>query len=101
MKKNQNLKDILDILKTNKQTMLDEFGVTDIAVFGSYVRGSQHKKSDLDVFVELKPGHKTFDNYMELKFFLQKIISRTVDLVIKESVRKELKPMIFREAVHA
>lgn len=99
--KKKNLDTILDILKRNKDIMSQRHGVTEIAVFGSYVSGTQSKKSDLDIFVGLKQGHKTFDNYMELKFFLEKITSMTIDLVIKESVRKELKPAIFRKAVHA
>lgn len=99
--KNNNLKNIIKILKDNKRILSEKFGVTDIAVFGSYVRGEQNKKSDIDIFVELKPEYKTFDNYMELKFYLQKITSKKIDLAIKESIREELKPIIIEEAVHA
>ncbi|MBI3812977.1 MAG: nucleotidyltransferase family protein [Nitrospinae bacterium] len=99
--KNSHLKNILKNLKDNKEVLSKKFGVTDIAVFGSYVRGEQNKKSDIDIFVELKPEYKTFDNYMELKFYLQKITSKKIDLVIKESIREELKPIIIEEAVCA
>lgn len=99
--KNSHLKNILKILKDNKGILSEKFGVTDIAIFGSYVRGEQNKRSDIDIFVELKPEYKTFDNYMELKFYIQKITSKKIDLVIKESIREELKPIIIEEAVHA
>jgi predicted nucleotidyltransferase len=99
--KNSHLKKILEILKNNKGVFSEKFGVTDIAVFGSYVRNEQKGKSDIDIFVELKSEYKTFDNYMELKFYLEKITSKKIDLVIKESIRKELKPVILKEAVHA
>lgn len=99
--KNSHLKNILKILKDNKEILSEKFGVTDIAIFGSYVTGEQNKRSDIDIFVELKPEYKTFDNYMELKFYLQKITSKKIDLAIKESIREELKPIIIEEAVHA
>jgi predicted nucleotidyltransferase len=101
MGKINGIKDILHILKNNKKTLSEKYGVTDIAIFGSYARTEHKGKSDIDIFVELKPGFRTFDNFMDLKFYLQKITSKKIDLVIKNSIRKELKPAIFREAVHA
>ncbi len=101
MAKAIDLKDILDILKDNKKMLSEKYGVTDIAVFGSYARNEHKGKSDIDIFVELKPAFRTFDNFMDLKFYLQKITSKKIDLVIKESIRKEIKPYVFKEAVHA
>ena len=101
MGKNFTIKDILRILKDNKITLSEKYGVTDIAVFGSYVRNEHKGKSDIDIFVELKPGFRTFDNFMDLKFYLQKVTSKKIDLVFIDSIRQELKPAIFKEAVHA
>lgn len=101
MEKIVDVRDILHIFKINKKTLFEKYGVTDIAVFGSYVRNEQNGKSDIDIFVELKPKFRTFDNYMDLKFYLQKITAKEIDLVIKNSIRKELKPIILKEAVHA
>jgi predicted nucleotidyltransferase len=101
MGKAYGIEDILHILKDNKKTLSEKYGVTDIAVFGSYVRDEHKRKSDIDIFVEMKPKFRTFDNFMDLKFYLQKITSKKIDLVIKNSIRKELKPAILKEAVHA
>lgn len=101
MKRPESLKDILNVLKDSKAVLCDKYGVSDIAVFGSYVRNEQRRKSDLDVFVDLKTAYKTFDNFMNLKFYLEQITGKKVDLVIKESIRKELKPRILKEAVYA
>ncbi len=101
MNKQLNLKKVLKILKDNKLILLKDYGVVDVAVFGSLVRNEQKKKSDIDILVDLKNKFKTFDNFMELKFFLEKITSKKIDLVVKESIRKELKPFILKEAVHA
>jgi len=67
MGKINGIKDILHILKINKKTLSEKYGVTDIAVFGSYARNEQEGKSDIDIFVELKPRFRTFDNFMDLK----------------------------------
>jgi len=95
------LKEILQILKDNKSTLSEKYGVTDIAVFGSYVRNEQKSKSDIDIFVDLKAKFRTFDNFMDLKFYLEEITSKKIDLVIKNLIRKELKTSILKEAVHA
>jgi uncharacterized protein len=100
MKKVQTRDELLAVLKPCREGLTERFGVLDLAVFGSYAREKQKKRSDVDILVELDKSHKTFDNYMELKFFLSRIIGGKVDLVLKDSVREELKARIFREAVH-
>ena len=100
MKKVQTKDELLQVLKSCRQGLTERFGVIDLAVFGSYAKELQKKRSDVDILVELDKAHKTFDNYMELKFFLSRAIGGKVDLVLKDSVREELKARIFREAVH-
>jgi len=99
--KEKKLKDILDVLSKRKLLLGDRFGVTDLAVFGPYARSKQGETSDVDIFVELKKEFKTFDNFMDLKFFLEELLgNRRVDLLTKESIRKEFRPKVFEEAVH-
>lgn len=100
MKKVQTREELLTVLRSCRESLTERFGVIDLAVFGSYATARQKKRSDIDILVELDKDHKTFDNYMELKFFLARSIGGKVDLVLKDSVREELKPRIFSEAVH-
>lgn len=100
MKKIQTIDELLSVLKGCRQGLAERYGVRDLAVFGSYVKGNQHKRSDIDILVELEKTSKTFDNYMELKFYLTRIIGGKVDLVLKDSIREELKERVFSEAVH-
>jgi len=90
----------IDFLQANKKFLAAKFGVLDIALFGSRVKNSQKKGSDLDLLVELKHESKTFDNYMDLKFFFEDHFKLKVDLVLKDSLRPELKKIILAEAVH-
>lgn len=80
---------------------IQQFGVKRIGLFGSFCTNNQHQKSDIDILVEFSKGKKTFDNYMDLKFFLEKSFDRPVDLVIKESVKHELKPSILKSVRYA
>ena len=61
----------------------------------------EKKESDIDVLVEFEKGRKTFDNYMELKFFLEDLFNCKVDLVILESIKPDLKPYILRSVKYA
>ena len=58
------------------------------------------ERSDIDILVEFERGHKTFDNYMELKFFLEGILHLKVDLVLKNAIREEIKENILSEATY-
>jgi len=84
---------ILQKIEENKEKMR-KFGVKRIGLFGSYIKGEQKQKSDIDILVEFKKGMKTFDNYMELKFFLEDLFNCKVDLVITEALKPDLKSYI-------
>jgi len=77
------------------------YGVKRIGLFGSYIRHEQKGKSDVDILVEFEKGMKTFDNYMELKFFLEELLKCKVDLVISDSLKPRIKPYIMREVEYA
>jgi len=92
-----------NIIKTLNQHLkeIQQYGVRRIGLFGSFNTNNQHRKSDIDILVEFKKGKKTFDNYMELKFFLEQLFGRSVDLVVKEAVKVELKPSILKSVRYA
>ncbi len=57
--------------------------------------------SDIDILVEFEKDKKTFDNYMDLKFFLEDLFKCKVDLVIAEAIKPDLKPYILGNVKHA
>jgi hypothetical protein len=75
------------------------FSVRSIGVFGSFARGDAEPESDVDILVEL--ADPTFDHYMDLKFKLEEVFQRPVDLVMADTVKPRLKPIIEREVVYA
>ena len=90
---------ILQTLREHKDEMRSRFSVSQIGLFGSYVHDSARKGSDIDLLVEF--GEPTFDHYMDLKFFLEKIFQQPVDLVLADSVKPRLKPLIAQEVKYA
>ena len=92
---------IVKMLRLHDTDVRERFKITEIGVFGSYARGEQREDSDIDLLVEFEKGYKTFDNYMELKFFLEEILTSKVDLVIKTAIRDEIKQNILSEVTYA
>ncbi|HEY3571535.1 MAG TPA: nucleotidyltransferase family protein [Thermoanaerobaculia bacterium] len=77
------------------------FGARRLGLFGSQARGEATDKSDLDFLVEFEPGTKTFDNYMDLKAFLEDLFNRPVDLVVSDAIKPRLREGILRETIYA
>lgn len=74
-------------------------GVRRLALFGSVARGEDSPDSDVDVLVAFD-GQTTFDQYFDLKFWLEDMLGRPVDLVAEKALRPEMAPEVNREALH-
>jgi predicted nucleotidyltransferase len=81
-------------LKSNKSFIESEFHVIDLGLFGSFAAGENTADSDIDILVNLRRGHKDFFNYMRLKNYLQELLGREVDLVMRGAVKPRLRERI-------
>ncbi len=88
---------IVRTLEMNKAE-LRRFSVKRIALFGSFLKNKEHKKSDMDFLVTFK--EPTFDNYIELKFLLEKLFQKKIDLVTEKSLKPQLR-YVKEEALYA
>jgi hypothetical protein len=93
--------DALALLRQAEPELKKRFGVATIGLFGSFVRGEERPESDVDVLVTFRKGQKTFENYMDCKFYLEDLFQRNVDLVLKNTVKSRLRPYIPGEVVYA
>jgi len=91
----------LKTLNEYNYLLKEKYGVKRIGFFGSLVRGEGRQESDIDVLVEFEKGAKTFDNYMDLKFFLEDVFKKKVDLVIFDALKPEIKERILSEVEYA
>ncbi len=91
------------VLKTIKQHTREfqAYGVKKLGVFGSFAKSLQNSRSDVDVLVEFARDCKTFDNYMNLKFYLEKLFHRKVDLVIKDALKPRIKEQVLADVIYA
>jgi predicted nucleotidyltransferase len=83
--------DILEALRRHHRE-LKRFGVSTIALFGSYARDAQTDSSDLDFVVEFSPP--TYDNFAGLEQFLEQLFERKVDILTPAGVDSILVPEI-------
>lgn len=95
-----NLIEIKKVISDNKDEIRGRFSVKELGIFGSYVRGEETEHSDIDILVEFEEGKKSFDNYMDLKFYLEDLLGIQVDLVIKSAIKPRLKEYILEEALY-
>ena len=78
--------EILRKIEENKDK-IKRFGVKRIGLFGSYVRGEERAESDVDIVVEFEKEKATFDNFLDLAEYLEKLLGKKIDLLTKEGVR--------------
>lgn len=96
MKMVKTKRDVFNALRGNS-AHLHSLGVKRIGLFGSFVRDEQKALSDVDLLVEFFPGKKTFDNFMNLSFFLEDLLRRKVEVVTLEALSPYLGPHILNE----
>ncbi|MBI3300822.1 MAG: nucleotidyltransferase family protein [Deltaproteobacteria bacterium] len=92
----QTKQDILTTLSEN-HARIRALGVKRLGLFGSFVRGQQSTKSDVDLLVEFERSQKTFDNFMQLGFLLEDVLQRRVELVTPEALSPHIGPHILKE----
>ncbi len=80
-----NKQDIISKLKDVKPHLENVYGITSIALFGSYSRDEQTPQSDIDLLVE----HKTSlgFKFLDMMYELDKLFSQEVQVVSRKGVK--------------
>lgn len=92
--------EISQILQDQKQYLAERYGVAEIGIFGSYVRGEQRPDSDLDVLIELaRPARISLIDLVELELYLSERLGIKVDLAIKKNLKPRIGERILQEAI--
>jgi len=91
------MRQIREKLERSRQYIGKTYHVKGIGIFGSFVKGAQKERSDIDILVEFEQGHKDFFNYMRLKYYLEDILGKRVDLVMKKAIKPMIKKRILSE----
>lgn len=92
------LEDITRKLGNCHETLVAEFNVKTLEVFGSTARGQATENSDVDILVDFN-GPGDFLTFMNLKTLLEEVLGAQVDLVTRKALRPMLRSQVEREAV--
>lgn len=76
---------------------IKSYGVNSLGIFGSFIKEAYTEESDIDFLVDFEPSKKSFDNFMDLSFFLEDLLGRKVELVTPQSLSKFIGPHILKE----
>lgn len=77
--------EVIDIIKDNLNNFA-LFGVTEVGLFGSFVREEQTKDSDVDLLVHLQ--NHDWDNFCNLIDFAETLFKgRKVDVISRNSIK--------------
>ena len=87
-------------LQAQKPYLAEKYGVTEIGIFGSYVRGEQRSDSDLDILIELeRPPRISLIGLVELELYLSELLNIKVDLAIKKNLKPRIGKHILQEVI--
>nr|WP_320162252.1 nucleotidyltransferase family protein [uncultured Methanoregula sp.] len=85
-------------LRSHLPELRERYGVTYLGIFGSYVRGEQKTRSDVDLLVEFdRPG--TLLDFIHLQNDLVDLLGVRVDLVEKSGLKPAIRPYVLAEVV--
>jgi predicted nucleotidyltransferase len=92
------LEEIKRMLREQLPRLRKEYGASALWLFGSYVQGEQHKRSDLDVLVEFSEV-PNLPEFIALESCLSDIAGIKVDLVSVRSLKGDIGERIQSEKV--
>ncbi len=86
------------ILRRHMPELGERYKVKSLGLFGSYVRGEQRERSDLDVLVEYSEVTSLFE-FIDLELYLTDLLGVKVDLVMKSGLKPHIGQNILREVI--
>ena len=90
----------LQILASHRESLIREFSVASLAIFGSVARGEATDASDIDILVEFN-GPVGLFAFIRLQQHLEELLGCKVDLVTPDALRQEMRERILKEAIRA
>lgn len=92
------LEEIKGILQEHQELVRQQFRVTEMRVFGSYARGEQTEKSDVDILIGYERA-PTLWMLVELRDYLSEVLDLPVDVVTDGGLKPRIQERVWAEAV--
>lgn len=98
--KTVNLEKIIKILKGHKEELKLKYGIRELGIFGSYVRGEEKESSDIDILVDFEHDVRlSLLDFIELEIYLSDLLGIKVDLVDKQALKPKIGRQVLNEVV--
>ena len=88
--------EVINIIRDTKPELVTRYGVERLGLFGSYVRGQQRKRSDIDILVSFNREIDLFD-FVDLREYLEARLQHKVDLVMESALKPAIGKRILAE----
>lgn len=93
------LEEIQQILRQNKSLLQENYQIAQLGIFGSYARGEQTEKSDIDVLIDYEQAPTLF-KLVELRDYLSNAMGMKVDVVTKNGLKPRIRERVLSEVVY-
>ncbi len=93
--------DIKKILKEHKEMLKKRYGIKNIGIFGSYLRGEPREMSDIDILVEFEQDVDIgLLKFVGIENYLSDLLGVKVDLVEKSALKPRIGKHILKEVAY-
>ena len=92
------MKENIKVIKQKVLSVLQNYEVEKVALFGSSARGEMEENSDIDILIDIKSDISLF-GFVELKQKLEEVLERKVDLVEYDTLKPILRERILKEQI--
>ena len=93
------LDEIKEVIEQHRPELKREFHVDKIGVFGSYARGTQKKRRDIDFLVTFDQAISLFD-HVDLTIYLKELMGCKVDVIPHDNLRPELREYVLKDLIY-
>ena len=95
------IEEIEKILEVHKEELRRRYGIKELVIFGSYVRGEERKDSDLDLLAEFEERAKIgLLEFIKVESHLSDLQGVKVELVEKSALKPRIGRRILKEVIY-
>ncbi len=94
-----NKEKIIQKLREIKPVLGEKYGVTELALFGSYSRDEQTTESDIDIMVSFNKNLGS--SFLEMMYELDELFNKEVQVVSKDGIKPKYFQAIKDDLIYA
>jgi predicted nucleotidyltransferase len=89
---------ILNILSQKKPDLQRRYPISELGIFGSYARGDNNEKSDIDILVDF--NGQIGIGFIALAHELEDLFNQKIDLVSRRAIKSRYLPFVEKSLIH-